>query len=56
MVDYNVTATERWINDQEDANEAACAEAADANGLTMEQAENCDDCEHRCPLCPWRHW
>lgn len=53
-MDYNVIATENWINDQMDANEAACYECAiTVNGLTKEQADNCDCGHWNCCGCPW---
>lgn len=39
---------------QEDAGAARCRTAAQAAGITANQADNCEDCEHRCPACPWR--
>lgn len=38
----------------EDAAEAACQAAAAAAGKTSDQADNCEDGEHKCPVCPWR--
>lgn len=31
----------------------ACIKVAVDIGLTREQAETCDDCEHKCPDCPF---
>jgi len=42
------------IADQEDAGTRRCQEAALAAGITIEQADNCEDGQHRCPACPWR--
>ena len=39
---------------QEDAGTSMCQAAAEAAGKTAEQADNCEDGEHRCPTCPWR--
>ena len=44
---------ERHYLAQEAAGNEACASAAILNGLTAEQAENCNDCEYGCPTCPW---
>ena len=38
---------------QEAANWQACFEAAEAAGITQDQAKDCLDGEHNCPLCPW---
>jgi hypothetical protein len=53
-MDHNVNAAARHFDAQESAAEDACARAATLHGLTAEQAETCDDGEHRCPTCPWR--
>lgn len=42
------------IAEEEDANTRACQSAAVSAGKTVEQADNCDDGEHKCPKCPWR--
>lgn len=31
-----------------------CVEAAQAAGHSVEEAENCDDGEWKCPNCPWK--
>lgn len=54
MVDQNVAAASRHFDAQEDAGEAACLTAARASGLSAEQADSCEDCEHKCANCPWR--
>jgi len=40
--------------DHEDAATRACQAAAQAAGITDEQADNCEDGEHKCPTCPWK--
>jgi|GEM_PF-4113572 hypothetical protein len=54
MIDHNVVSTERTINEEIEAAEHACYIAAIAHGLTQEQADECDDGDKGCPLCPWR--
>lgn len=44
----------RYIAAQEEAHESACYEAARAHGLTVAQADACEDGQHRCAACPWR--
>jgi hypothetical protein len=51
---YGLDQYLRSLDDQEAAGEEACYKAAVKNGLTVEQAENCDDCEYKCPECPWK--
>ena len=53
MYDYNVISTEKWINDEMDAAETACYRIAEINGLTKEQAENCESGKFNCCGCPW---
>lgn len=52
-MDYNVESTERFIQNECDANEAACYAVAIINGLTQEQADNCDSGKWNCCGCPW---
>ena len=42
-----------YIQEQEDANFAACYKAASRYGISLQQAEMCDDGQYRCPQCPW---
>ena len=43
----------RYVAAQEAANDAACHETAARHGLTVVQAEECDDGSCGCPDCPF---
>jgi len=47
---------EQWEDDedQEWANEQACASTARAYGHSLESAQDCDDGDVGCETCPWR--
>ena len=42
-----------WAAAEDAANEHACFAAAEASGVTAEQALNCDDGDMNCKACPW---
>lgn len=42
------------IREQEAAYYGACFEAAEKTGLSIEQAEECDEGSLGCPDCPWK--
>ena len=52
-MDYNVVSVERWIANEESANEAACNAAAEKAGYTPQEADMCDDGCLNCDECPW---
>ena len=57
-MDHVVISAENYINDQMDAMEGACFECAAVNGLTVDQAETCEEMndgygKFRCCGCPF---
>ena len=52
-VSYDLGRYLNSIEEQEASGWRACIEAAQKDGHTQEQAENCDDGEHHCSECPW---
>lgn len=53
-MDRNIIAIHNAYADQEEAAAAACYEAAQRAGHTVEIADLCDDGAHACPACPFR--
>lgn len=43
-----------YIRAEEERNAGACIEAAEKDGYTPEQAEECDDGNLKCKDCPWK--
>jgi len=54
MIDHNVVCTEKWIADEESANEDLCRQTAIDNGHTWQEADTCEAGELTCKTCPWR--
>lgn len=53
-MDHNVNAAVAHYDGEESSNQRACERAAAANGLTAEQAKQCDDGDQGCPTCPFK--
>lgn len=53
-MDHNVIAWDRFLNDQEASNEAACNSEAVRNGFTHAVAGECEDGALGCINCPFR--
>jgi len=58
-MDHVVNAAERHMSAEEDANTGSCYEVAQINGLTLDQADNCEEMKDgygkfRCAHCPWQ--
>ena len=43
-----------YIRSQEAAAWGPCFEAAEKQGITPAEAEDCDDGDKGCPECPWK--
>jgi hypothetical protein len=54
VIDHNVADAAQHFSAEEAAHEHACYRAAQANGLTPEQADECDDGDKGCPACPFK--
>lgn len=53
-MDHNVNAACHLVEAQEASGEAACYRAAAAHGIEPNKADQCEDRQFGCPLCPWR--
>jgi uncharacterized protein YcnI len=54
MIDANVAAAHRLVEDQEASAQQACYEAAMQVSVAPEAADLCEDAQLKCPACPWR--